>query len=180
MEKVIAMQTLQRYAWLRALIYLVFGISIFLFPRAIFQFSVYLISFYLLISGGLNLITAFRLRRQSPFYTSDLSSGFFKIVAALFVLLFARGIVSILPLFLGMLLLVYGVFKFIQTHNHRQFVNVVPWSGFIYSILIIIAGLLLLFNPFRSVLLGFQVFGVVLILMSIGEIIDWWQIQHNR
>lgn len=180
MEKVIAMQTLQRYAWLRALIYLVFGISIFLFPRAIFQFSVYLISFYLLISGGLNLITAFRLRRQSPFYTSDLTSGLFKIVAALFVLLFARGIVSILPLFLGMLLLVYGVFKFIQTHNHRQFVNVVPWSGFIYSILIIIAGLLLLFNPFRSVLLGFQVFGVVLILMSIGEIIDWWQIQHNR
>lgn len=173
------MQNLQRHIWLRALAYFIFGVIILIFPHPIFRIGVYAISLYLLISGILDLVTGQRAQRQNNIYNLSFFSGIFKIIAALFVLIFARGIVSILPIFLGILLLIYGIFKLGQTLNQRQFVNVTPWGGIIYSILIILAGGFLLFNPFRSVLLGFQVFGAFLILMSVGEIVAWWQARRQ-
>ncbi|MFL2029475.1 HdeD family acid-resistance protein [Loigolactobacillus zhaoyuanensis] len=173
------MQTLQRYTWLRALVYFIFGAVILLFPHPVFSFSVYAISLYLLLSGCFNLINGRRVQQQNRSYILPVFSGVFKIIAALFVLIFARVLVSILPVFLGILLLIYGIFKLIRARDQRQFVNVTPWSGFIYSILIILIGGFLLINPFRSVLLGFQIFGVGLIVMSIGEIVAWWQARRH-
>ncbi|MFD0898230.1 HdeD family acid-resistance protein [Loigolactobacillus binensis] len=170
------MQALQRYTWLRALVYFIFGGIILLFPHPVFRFGVYAISLYLLISGIFSLING---SRQRNVYTISSFSGVFKIIAALFVLIFAPGIVSILPIFLGVLLLIYGIFKLVETLNRRQFVNVTPWGGIIYSIVIILAGGFLLFNPFRSVLFGFQIFGAFLIVMSIGEIVTWWQTRRQ-
>lgn len=173
------MQRLQRYTWLRALVYFIFGLIITLYPHPVFRFGVYAISLYLLISGIISITSSRHARQQTNFYSLAFFSGAFKIIAALFILIFARGIVSILPIFLGIILLMYGIFKFGQAWNQRQVVNVKPWGALIYSVLVILAGAFLLFNPFKSVLLGFQIFGVILIIMSIGEIVTWWQTRHQ-
>ncbi|WP_173674493.1 DUF308 domain-containing protein, partial [Staphylococcus aureus] len=45
-------------------------------------------------------------------------------------------------------------------------------GALIYSILVLIAGAVLVFNPFKSLLVLMQVFGFILIFMGVIEIIS--------
>lgn len=54
-------QNIQKYALLRAAVYIISGIAIVLNPSAVFHFIGYLITAYLVLLGLLNLFEAYRL-----------------------------------------------------------------------------------------------------------------------
>ncbi|RCT72400.1 hypothetical protein B1171_09325, partial [Enterococcus faecium] len=49
--------------------------------------------------------------------------------------------------------------------------------GVYFCILLLIGGFFLLFNPFKSLMLLFQIFGFILIFMGIQEIINFIRIR---
>lgn len=165
------LDSMKRYSYFRGIVYLLLGIAILLSPQTVFNGIVYIIFFYVAVLGVLQLISGFRNRQQVGGYGPSFSGGIIMLIVAFVILFFARGIVSILPMFLGFIVLIFGIGKFMQNWDARKrgfSVN----GGLVYSGLMVLAGILLLFNPFNSLMLLFRIFGFLLITMSIAEIRD--------
>ena len=94
-----------------------------------------------------------------------------RVIIAFVVLWFSKGIISILPMFLGFIILIFAIGQFVQSWTARR--NGFPVTGqLIYSALMILAGFFLLFNPFSSLMVLFQIFGFLLVTMAISEFIN--------
>lgn len=94
-----------------------------------------------------------------------------RVLVAFVVLWFSKGIVSILPMFLGFIILIFAISQFMQSWTAKR--DGFPVTGqIIYSALMIIAGFFLLFNPFSSMMILFQLFGFLLITMAVSEFIN--------
>ncbi|MEY8444622.1 DUF308 domain-containing protein [Enterococcus ratti] len=155
----------QRYALLRAAIYIIAGLAIILDPTAVFNFIGYLIAAYFVLSGVLNLLEANKNRKRTGSWGFGLMSGIIFFIAAMLVLAFASAIVSILPILLGAVIVLKSIFQLFVGLNTRS----KGWSA--YSILLLLGGLILLFNPFKSLMVLFQLFGGLLVFMGGSEIV---------
>ena len=85
-------QNIQKYALLRAAVYIISGIAIVLNPSAVFHFIGYLITAYLVLLGVLNLFEAYRFKRKTGSWSIGLFSGLFFLICALIVYAFAPAI----------------------------------------------------------------------------------------
>ncbi|MEI5993500.1 HdeD family acid-resistance protein [Candidatus Enterococcus mansonii] len=174
------MEQLRKYALLRGIVYIIFGFLILINPRSVFQLAVYFISAYIAIMGILNLYDGFKVKKVTGTYGMSFLGGILLIVMAGIVLVFAKGIVSILPIFLGLVIVVVGVTRGIQSINLRSYATVNWLPMLIYSVVLVLAGLVLTFNPFSSLLVLFQLFGGILIFMGIGEMTSYFQLRHIK
>ncbi|MBP1046516.1 DUF308 domain-containing protein [Enterococcus sp. BWM-S5] len=169
--------SIKKYALLRGIIYILLGLAVVINPSAVFKVAVYAVSGYLAFMGILDLLDGIKEKRTSGVYNSSFVLGIFLLIVAAIVLIFAKGIVSILPIFLGLLIAVFGLSRIVQSFNLKQYVNVNWTLFFIYGVILLIGGLLLVFNPFRSVLFLFQLFGGILIFMGISEFLTFLQLR---
>ncbi|EMF0081045.1 DUF308 domain-containing protein [Enterococcus hirae] len=163
----------QRYALLRSAIYIIAGLAIIINPTAVFHFIGYLITAYFVLLGVLNLLEANKNRKQTGAWGFGLISGIVFFILALIVWVFAAAIVSILPVILGLVIILKSLFQLFVGLNTRS----KGWSA--YGILLLIGGLILLFNPFKSVMVLFQLFGGLLIFMGISEIISYFKVNKR-
>ena len=163
----------QRYALLRSAIYIIAGLAIVINPTAVFHFIGYLITAYFVLLGVLNLLEANKNRKQTGAWGFGLISGIAFFILALIVWVFAAAIVSLLPVILGLVIILKSLFQLFVGLNTRS----KGWSA--YSILLLIGGLILLFNPFKSVMILLQLFGGLLIFMGISEIISYFKVNKR-
>lgn len=163
----------QRYALLRSAIYIIAGLAIVINPTAVFHFIGYLITAYFVLLGILNLLEANKNRKQTGAWGFGSISGIAFFILALIVWVFAAAIVSLLPVILGLVIILKSLFQLFVGLNTRS----KGWSA--YSILLLIGGLILLFNPFKSVMVLFQLFGGLLIFMGISEIISYFKVNKR-
>lgn len=163
----------QRYALLRSAIYIIAGLAIVINPTAVFHFIGYLITAYFVLLGILNLLEANKNRKQTGAWGLGLISGIAFFILALIVWVFAAAIVSLLPVILGLVIILKSLFQLFVGLNTRS----KGWSA--YSILLLVGGLILLFNPFKSVMILFQLFGGLLIFMGISEIITYFKVNKR-
>lgn len=80
---------------------------------------------------------------------------------------------SVLPILLGLSIISNGAFQLVLGLNTKS----VAWI--IYSVILVIGGALLLFNPFASLLILLQVFGYTLIAMGILEVIGYFMFRSQ-
>ena len=164
----------QRYILLRAVVYIAFGIFAVIEPEMLFQSIVYVVSIYLAILGILGIFSGFRAKKETDTYGGSFISGIFLIIAAAIILFFAPAIASIFPFFLGILIVINAVYQLINAVNAKN----AGASGFgwiIFSLILAVLGIILIFNPFSSLLVLFQIFGGILILMAISEVIAYFK-----
>lgn len=160
--------SIKKYGYLRSACYLILGIAILVSPRNVFRGIVYIIFFYLLIFGILQIIRGLRAKKYTGNVGFETTGGIMRVITAFVVLWFSKGIISILPMFLGFIILIFAISQFIQSWTARR--NGFPVTGqVIYSGLMIIAGFFLLFNPFSSIMILFQISGILLITMAVSE-----------
>ena len=165
---VILKRNFKNHAILRAVIYIIFGIAIAINPSGFFNFIGYILASYLTLIGLINIFEDFKSKKGTGYWGLGLFSGIFLLFLALIVLLFAETIASVLPILLGLSIISNGAFQLVLGLNFKSL------SWIIYSGLLIIGGVLLLFNPFNSLLALLQIFGITLIIMGILEIISYF------
>ncbi|MEB6147406.1 HdeD family acid-resistance protein [Enterococcus casseliflavus] len=170
---VILKKNFKSHAILRAIIYVIFGIVIAINPSGFFNFIGYVLAGYLTLIGLINVLEDFKTRKESGHWGLGLFSGIFLLVLALVVLLFASTIASVLPILLGLSIISNGAFQLVLGLNTKS----VAWI--IYSVILVIGGALLLFNPFASLLILLQVFGYTLIAMGILEVIGYFMFRSQ-
>lgn len=164
----------QRTGWLRAIMMSVLGLWIVLRPHVVFGLLVNILAVVLLVMGISNLISGLRVRRAGG-ASYGLGSGVALIVAALLVEVLAGAVIAMFPLLFGIGLMIYGITALTGAQRSRQYVNVSNTSGIVYGILVVIAGLILLVNPFGSAMMLFRIFGGILLAMGLMEAVNWFK-----
>ena len=85
--------------------------------------------------------------------------------------IFAKAIVSFLPIMLGILIVLNGLMQLSNASGGIKEVNPrYRISIYVYCGLLVAAGILLIFNPFKTVLVVFRIFGGILVFMGISEL----------
>lgn len=72
---------------------------------------------------------------------------------------------------LGLMLFVFGVGEIISLISARK-VSLVPWWMFVLPVIVLIGGVVIMFNPFQSAVTLFIFFGVSLVVYGISELIS--------
>ena len=162
---------MQRNGWLRGIIMAALGIWLLLSPRTVFGILVNVVAGVLLVMGIISLISGARVRRAGG-ANVGVGSGVGLIVAAFLVEIFAGVFISMFPFISGLGLIVYGISIVSGANASRQYVNVSNASSVVYGVLVIIAGSVLMFNPFGSMMLLLRVFGGILVTMGVMTFIN--------
>lgn len=171
---VIIRRNFQNHALLRAIIYILIGLAIAINPGGFFNFVGYLITGYLALIGLVNIFEDLKNRKNGGVFGVGLFSGIFFLILALIVWLFSKEIVSILPILLGLGIICNGLFQLVLGLNLKS----TGWI--IYSVILLVLGFVLIFNPFKSVLLLFQAFGVILIFMGVLEGFSFFKFKNSQ
>jgi len=165
---------LQKAAWIRSLLMLGLGAWIVLAPNSVLSIITWVIAIGLLIAA-FNAFGASRDLKRAGYSGIGSMGGVGFLIAAVLVLVLAKPVLSLLPLVLGISLLIYGITRITSANRQQQYVNVSPVPTVIYGILVALAGLVLIFNPFHAVLLMFRIFGGILIVMAVTELFGWFR-----
>lgn len=160
---------LQRYDLLRAVVYIVFGFIILIAPRSVFNTIVYLVAGYIACLGIISLY-----KKQKGYRNVQSVSGILLLIAAAAILVFAKGLLAIVPFFLGIMITISGCTRLMASFNQKR-IGLPYITSLIISLLIIAAGLVLVLNPFATWLLFFQIFGGILIFMGASDAINHFQ-----
>ncbi|MFD1466081.1 HdeD family acid-resistance protein [Lapidilactobacillus mulanensis] len=164
-------KNIKRNMWLRAILFIVFGLLIALNPGTFINFAINVIALYLVVMGVLNLVSGLKNRHaETSSMNSTMVMGIIELVGALFVWLFAKPLLGMLPFVIGIVLLIHGINYIMQVRNNKRYVNSSTLPSYVYGGLVIIAGIVMIFNPFGSLTLLFSIFGWLLVVMGIAEI----------
>lgn len=152
---------------LNSLLLLLLGVLVLWKPSLIFNGIIYLVAAYFALMGILNLYTVLR---EKPNSASSYASGILLLLVALAIIVLAKPILSLIPFFLGVLVVLAGIRQLRQElalQQEKQ--GRLTWL--IFSLILIIAGVILVFNPFRSILLLFQFFGGILVVYGVSQLL---------
>ncbi len=169
------MQQFQRYALLRAVIYILAGILIILYPQQFTQMIIHLVAAYVGFLGLMNVWTAFREKKQIGYYGFDMLVGVLLLVAAAAILVLVKPIFTIITVFLGILIVLNGCTRIVQGFNLKNLQqHYLSWL--LYGGLLIIGGFILMFHAVASIM---TLFGSILIFMGISELVGYFQIRRT-
>lgn len=168
-------QQFERYALLRVFLYGITGILAILYPQQVTQGIIYAVAGYVAFLGIINLFHAHQEKKQTGFTGFELIIGVLLLIAAISILALAKPIFTIITIFLGLLIVLNGVTRIIQAFNLRSLnQRYLPWV--IYGGLLVIGGLVIMFNAVASIM---TLFGSILLFMAASELIGYIQIRKN-
>jgi uncharacterized membrane protein HdeD (DUF308 family) len=162
---------------LRGIVALLIGLLAIFLPKLTLQTIVTIIGIMLLIGAILFIIFAFRSENKKQRNALLVQSVFDLAIGLLFVF-FPTPVVSIFVFLLGIILLILGILLLINLLSLRKFTKL-PLIPISIAVLIIIAGIVLLFNPFETAQAIIIFLGIIMIVYAIGEFYTAWILKKN-
>lgn len=163
MEKKRATFAIPMAVWL-----LVLGAWFLLAPSSVYHIVKWVICLSLVVMAVPSLIQGLR-NREDRF---ALSRGLALLVAALLVAILLRPLLSFVPLMFGILLVLYGINAIANARARKRYVNVSVAPNIAYGLLVVLVGIVLMFNPFGTILLTLRIIGGTMLVMGVMELID--------
>lgn len=172
--------TFRRYNWLQSIATLILGALLLLFPNIVTNVGIAFIAAYIAIQGIIGLVAAIRAGKDDSGQDNKMAVGLSigVIVLSVVFYLLAKPLLSSVPFFLGLILIFMGTNRMVNGFSrNRTYVNVTPWPMAVYGALLIIAGIVLVINPFGATMLVFRFFGGTMIAMVI---IDFFNSRYYK
>ncbi len=162
----------------RAVLAIVLGVVLVIWPGAAVRYIIMLIGILFLSTGLIAFIISNRNREDHkrsllPF------SGVGSMVLGLLLLCLPSGFATIFMYLLGFILVLAAVGQFVTLATARQF-GAVSWISYLFPVLILIAGMIVLFDPFSSAEGVFILFGVTAIFYGVTDLLNQYKINRLR
>lgn len=167
-----------RGAVYRAILAIILGLVLVIWPGTALKYIIMLIGLLFLITGLIAFIISNRNREERrkslvPF------SGIGSMALGLLLLCLPSTFATIFMFILGFILVIAAVGQFVTLAAARQFGYVSPVS-YLFPILILIAGIIVLFDPFTSAESVFILFGITAIFYGVTDLINQYSIRRLR
>lgn len=158
------LNTIRSNTLAQAVVSLLFGLFLLVWPGATIITVVYLLAAWLAVSGIASLVSYFRDKSDRYRNGSVLAVGVFYLVLALIVFIFPEPIASVGAVVLGVVLVLCGVVSLVRALELKPLGGYQWILGTILSALVAIGGVLIITNPFGATSAFVMVLGIVLIV----------------
>ena len=158
------LNTIRSNTLAQAVVSLLFGLFLLVWPGATIITVVYLMAAWLAVSGIASLVSYFRDKSDRYRNGSVLAVGVFYLVLALIVFIFPEPIASVGAVVLGVVLVLCGVVSLVRALELKPLGGYQWILGTILSALVAIGGVLIITNPFGATSAFVMVLGIVLIV----------------
>lgn len=147
-----------------SVVILVLGIFLFIQPDTIIHMISIVLGGVILIPGIISLVDYFKNK-----YQPSLISGVVTIIIGLILIINTKLVASILPFILGIYFIVNGINRLqYALQLKKQNLNYV--ASLVFSLLIIICGILFIVNPFGGALVITKVMGIFMIVYALLDL----------
>lgn len=162
----------------RSILAIALGLVLVIWPGTALRYIIMLIGVIFLMTGLIAFIVSNKNRedhRKSlvPF------SGIGSMVLGLLLLCLPSTFATIFMFILGFVLVIAAVGQFVTLAAARQF-GYVSLVSYLFPVLILIAGIVVLFDPFKSAEGVFILFGVTAIFYGVTDLLNQYSIRRMR
>ncbi len=163
---------------LRSVCSLVIGVLLVVWPETAMIYLVITIGVLFLIPGLVSMLGYFAHRTgevEQTFPVAALGSALF----GLWLMIMPAFFVSILMYILGAFLVLAGI-QLISSLVSVRRASMVPVGFFVVPVLILLAGILVLLNPFATASVPFIILGVSCICYSLSDLINYYKFRNRN
>lgn len=159
-------------SFISSLIFFVFGLLLIFQTEGVIKSISIFIGSILLVIGVVLIIYYFRNRTFSFFSSAGLLYGVFSAVAGIIIIVNTKIFATIIPVLTGIWMIINSVNK-IQIAMELRDNKISSWLvSFIFAIIILICGSIMVINPFRGAVLLSKTVGILIVIYSLLDIAD--------
>lgn len=160
-----------------SLLFIFTGIFLLLKPETAINIVCYVLGVILVLWGVVSIIQFFSDKNSTSYLSLSFIFGAFVFIFGIIILIKPTIIASIVPLLLGVWMVINGVTKLSYSLSiYKTSKNILSIVG---SILIVVFGVTLIFNPFEGAKGLTQIIGIALIVYSILDLIESFSITFS-
>lgn len=154
------------------LVMLIFGILLFIFPETVIKSVAIAMGAIFIMIGVIPIINYFRFRATGFTTTFSFLLGIFCIVAGLILLMNENILGTIIPILTGVWMIINSINRISISMDLRD--DKIPFwvITFIYAILTLVAGVLLILDPVNGGKLVTKTIGIIICVYSALDVID--------
>ncbi len=154
------------------LVMLIFGILLFIFPETVIKSVAIAMGVIFIMIGVIPIINYFRFRATGFTTTFSFLLGIFCIVAGLILLMNENILGTIIPILTGVWMIINSINRISISMDLRD--DKIPFwvITFIYAILTLVAGVLLILDPVNGGKLVTKTIGIIICVYSALDVID--------
>lgn len=164
------MNAFKNISWISAIVLCALGIVLVIWPGTSIRVVCMVIGAVIAIFGGVNVINALKTRQAGLLSGFFASIGLILLILGIWLLIIPETIVSLFPIFIGIMLLIHGVIDFSETIELKNLGYERWFIPLAMSILLILLAIVILINPFGTVETIVRVIGIVLIYDGLKDI----------
>lgn len=168
-------KNLKGFKWenlLSALMYVVVGGLLVVFPTSIAKSICYTIAIVVIAIGVVKIISFLLKEEQEGFTRTGLVSGIVFIAIGTFIAIRSKAVISVIPFILGILILFSGISKLQYALQLRKYSEDKNHVMMITAVINIVLGILLAFNPFRAARLMLIILGICMIATGLSDMVS--------
>ena len=162
-----------------SIIFVIVGLFFFVKPDTTVSIISYIIGGTLITGGIFSMYRYFTAKEIGSIFNFDLVYGVLMLIAGIFLIIRPFALGAFFPIILGLWIIINSVTKF----QYALVLKKVKNSDWAYtcliSLLTLIWGIVLLFNPLKSALAITQIIGIFIIVYAVLDIIDNFIIRKN-
>lgn len=153
---------------IESIISILAGIILVVWPNISTTAIVYLLAIYFAVMGIINIVAYVRTKDS----VADIIAGAFELIVALIMFIFPNSLKIMIAVVLGAMIMLMGIINAVRSVEMKN-LGVGSWLFvLIINILLVIAGLVVILNPFGATLWFVKMLGIILIVKGIVDIIS--------
>lgn len=176
--KIVYTSTNYKNSVFRAILAIILGLVLVIWPGTALKYIIMLIGVVFLGTGLIAFGISYKNRAERPGGLLSFS-GIGSIVLGLLLVCIPSSFAEIFMFILGFILVIAAIGQFVTLAAARQFGYVAPVS-YLFPVLILLAGIIVLFDPFKSAEGIFILFGVTSVFYGVTDLINQYSIKKLR
>lgn len=169
---------IKKTAWsaiIEALILIVLGISLVLWPDTVIKILAYLIGAFFIVKGGFRIFNYFMEKGQNDFFNNGLLLGVISVLVGIVAVVMGEGIASIFRIIIGVLIIYESLVR-LNLATKLASANIGDWKYILcFALIMLVLGIFITFNTGAVVAL---IGGIMIATGIIGIIGDFVFIKH--
>lgn len=162
----------EMYSMIISILMIVLSLFLIFKPIKSIETFVLLFSVIMLVNGVIGVVTYFTIESDERLFSFDFLSGITNIIAGVLVFIYRSSLVEVFPIMLGIYVIVSSLLKMQISIN----LSTIPESNWvllvIMSILNMIIGILLITNPFESIISITTLCGLFLLVSEVISLVE--------
>jgi len=162
----------EKNALIGSILMLILAIILIIKPMEFMEITIAIFGGILILDGIIHIISYFKMDKDMRIMSLELLEGIMETLGGILVLVSIKSLIAVFPILLGIWVVIRNIMGLQISMNLRD----IPQSGwiglFILSILSIILGIIIIFNPFSTIITISSLVGILLAITEIVNIVE--------